>query len=80
MNKSLIMDAKAVYNVLDRLCNARSVCQAVAHFAQDNEPEGGTAAVAAEYLSQIVADYQQAIDQAGIAEDWTQTAEGGAGT
>ena len=77
--KALVMDAEAVYNVLDRLCNARSVCQAVAHFAQDNEPEGGTAAVAAEYLAQIVADYQQAIDQAGIAEDWTQTAEGGAG-
>lgn len=79
MNKSLIMDAKAVYNVLDRLYNARSVCQAVAHFARDNEPEGGTAAVAYEYLAQIVADFSQAIDQAGIAEDRTQTEEGGAG-
>lgn len=68
----LIVEADETEKILKRLYSARSVCQAVARLARDNEPEGVTAAVAYEYLTQIVNDFQNILDQADEAGDWTE--------
>ena len=77
--KALVMDAEAVGAVMERLYNTRGLFLVIEQVIMDNEPEGPAMVGACEYLQQTVFELQRALDQAGIAEDWTQTAEGGAG-
>lgn len=77
--KALVMDAKAVGAVMERLYNARGLFLVIEQVIMDNEPEGPAMVGACEYLQQTVFDLQRALDRAEELKDWPEMAEGGTG-